>query len=108
MPYINEMLLQFEGFGYATPLGLNMMYYHIQLTENVSNLCTIILSWGKYHYKCMTVGVSNSLEKFLQKMNSLYQGFEFIRAYKYDLLILTKKYWIDHVQKLELTLNKLE
>ena len=41
-------------------------------------------------------------------MNDLFHGFKFIRAYIDDLLILTKGDWIDHVQKLELTLNKLK
>ena len=40
------MLLKLEGFQYATPIDLNMGYYHIQLSENASNLCTIILPWG--------------------------------------------------------------
>ena len=43
MPKINEMLLKLEGFQYATSLDLNMGYYHIQIIENASNLCTIIL-----------------------------------------------------------------
>ena len=33
-------------------------------------------------------------------MNDLLNGFEFIRAYIDDLLILTKGNWTDHVQKL--------
>ena len=41
-------------------------------------------------------------------MNGLFHGFGFIRAYIYDLLILTKVDWIYHVQKLELILNKLK
>ena len=48
MPKINEMLLKLEGFQYATSLDLNMGYYHIGLSENASNLCTIILPQGKY------------------------------------------------------------
>ena len=47
-------------------------------------------------------------ENFQQKMNDLFHGFEFICAYIDDLLILTKGYWKNHVQKLELTLNKLK
>ena len=39
-------------------------------------------------------------------MNDLFHGFGFIHAYKYDILILTKVDWIDHVQKLESMLNK--
>ena len=48
MPNINEMLLKLEGFQYATPLDLSMGYDHIRLIKNESNLCTIIILWGKY------------------------------------------------------------
>ena len=48
MPKINEILLELEGFRYAMLLDLNMGYYHIQLSENASNLCTIIIPQGKY------------------------------------------------------------
>ena len=33
MPNINEMLFKFEGFQYDMSLDLNMVYYHIQLSE---------------------------------------------------------------------------
>ena len=54
------------------------------------------------------MGVANSLENFQQKMNDLFHGFEFIRAYIDNILILTKGYWTDHVHKLDLKLNKLK
>ena len=47
MPKINEMLLKLEGFQYATALYLNMVYYHIWLAEDASNLYKIILPLGK-------------------------------------------------------------
>ena len=53
------------------------------------------------------MGVSNLSDIFQQEMNDLFHGFEFIRAYIDYLFILTKGEWTDHVQKLELTLNKL-
>ena len=90
MPKINEMLLELEVFQYATSLDLNMGYHHIQLSKNASNLCTIILPWGKYWYKCLPMRVVNSPDVFQQKMNDLFHGFEFISAYIEDLLILTK------------------
>ena len=31
---------------YAIPIGLNMGYYHILITEDASKLCIIILSYG--------------------------------------------------------------
>ena len=81
--------------------------YHIQLRENASNLCTIIILWGKYWYKYLPMGVANSPESFQQKMNDLFHRFEFIRAYIDNTLIITKGDWTYHIQKLELTLNKL-
>ena len=42
MPKINERLLKFECFHYAMLLDLDLVYYNIRLTEDASNLCTII------------------------------------------------------------------
>ena len=38
-------------------------------------------------------------------MNAFFNGFESIRAYIDELLILTKGDWTDHVQRLELMPN---
>ena len=43
MPKIREILLNLEVFQYAISLDLNMGYDHIRLSEEASNLCTIIL-----------------------------------------------------------------
>ena len=85
MPNINEVIFKLEGFKYSMSLYLNMGYYHIQLTEYTRNLCTIFLPWGKYCYKCLTMGIAGLPDIFQQKMNDLFQGFEFIRTYIYDL-----------------------
>ena len=102
------MLLNLEGFKYALSLYLNMCYYHIRLSEQASNLCTIILLWGNYRYKPLPMGVSNSPDIFQEKMNEIFRDFEFIRAYIDDLLIITKGDWSDHSEKLEQTLQKLK
>ena len=68
-------------------LDLNMVYYHIRVRKNASNLCTIILPCGKYWYKCLTMGVANYQDIFQHKMNDLFHGFEFIRTYIDDLVI---------------------
>ena len=87
MPKTNEMLFKLEGFQYATSLDLNMGYYHIGISKNASNLCTIILPWGKYCYKRLPMGVADSPDISQQNMNDLFHGFKFICAYIYDLLI---------------------
>ena len=69
------MLLKMEGFKYDTSFDLDMGYYDIKLKENTSNLCTIILPWGKYSYKHLPMRVSNSPEIFQQKINDVFYGF---------------------------------
>ena len=101
------MFLKLEGFQYFTSVDLNMGYYHIRLSKNASNLCTIILPWVKYRYKRLPMGVANSTDTLQNKMNDLFYVFEFICAYIDEILILTKGDWTDHLYKLELTLNKL-
>ena len=49
-----------------------MVYYHIRLSENSINLCTIILPWGKFCYKFLPMGVANSSDLLQQKMNDLF------------------------------------
>ena len=63
---------------------------------------------GKYNYKRLTTVIANSPDIFEQKMKDLFHGFDFIRAYIDDLLDLSKGDCPDHVQKLELTLNKIK
>ena len=77
-----------------------MEYYHIGLNKNASNLCTIIILWGKYWYKRLTMGIDNSLDIFQHKTNDLFNGFEFICVYIDDLLVLTNGHCTDHVQNL--------
>ena len=81
------MLLKIEGLKYAKSTYLNMGYYYIQLIESSSNLCKIIPPWLKYCYKSLPMVVSNSPEIFQHKMDCLFQGFEFIRAYIDKLLV---------------------
>ena len=90
------------------PLDLNIVYYHIQISKNVSNLCRIILPWAKYFYKHLPMGFADSPEILQHRMNDLFDGFEFIRAYMDYLWVLTGVKCRDHVQNLKLALNKMK
>ena len=101
MPKIREMLLNLDGFQYTTSLNLNMGYYHIPLSNQDSNLCTIILLWGKYKYKRLPMGICNPPDIFQEKINYMFQGFKFIILYINDLLIITKVDFSNNLNKLE-------
>ena len=101
IPPIQDLLQKLDGFTHATSLDLNMGYYTIKLTPGASNLCTIVLPWGKYCYKRLPMGVAGSPDIFQEKMTSLMAGLEFVRTYLDDLLIITKESFEDHFKKLE-------
>ena len=92
MPNINEMLLTLESFQYAMSIDVNMGYYFITLRYYTSTLCTMILPWKGYCHKRLPMVIANFLDIFQQEMNYLFHGFEFIRAYIDELLILIKGY----------------
>ena len=95
------MLIKLEGFKYATSLDLNMGYYHIELTPQSKQLCTIVLPFGKYEYQRLPMGLCNSPDIFQERMSELFSGFKHVRAYIDDLLCIIKNSWEDHLLKLE-------
>ena len=73
-----------------------MGYYHIELDPESSRLSTIVLPWGKYEYLKLPMGLCNSPDIFQEKMNELFSGLDYVRAYIDDLLIITKGSFKDH------------
>jgi Reverse transcriptase (RNA-dependent DNA polymerase) len=98
IPNIQDMLLNLEGFQYATSLDLNMGYYHIELCPDSKKLCTLVFPFGKYKMQCLPMGLCNSPDIFEGKMSELFDGFEFVRTYIGDLLTLTKGTFEDHLE----------
>ena len=74
------MLLDPEGFTYASSLDLNMGYYHIELSPGSKQLYTIVLPWGKYYYQNLPIGVCNSPDIFQENISKLFYSFDMVRA----------------------------
>ena len=108
VPNIQDMMLNLEGFQYATALDLNMGYYHVRLDPDSRKLCTIVLPWGKFEYQRLPQGICNGPDVFQEKMMELFDGMEHIRAYIDDLLVLAKGSYEDHLEKVDATLHKLQ
>ena len=53
------------------------------------------------------MGLSNSPDIFQEKMSTLMDGLEFVRAYIDDLLILSTSHWQDHLDKLDKVFMRL-
>ena len=84
-----------------------MGYYHLELDENAKELCTIVLPFGKFECQRIPMGLCNSPDIFQEKMNELFMGLDYARAYIDDLLCLTKGSFQDHLEKLEQILARL-
>jgi len=108
IPNIQDMLLNLEEFQWATSLDLNMGDYHIRLDPASKQLCTIVLPFGKYEYQAIPMGLCNSPDIFQEKMSELMDGLTFVRTYINDLLCLTKGTFSDHLEKVELVLQRLQ
>ena len=108
IPKIQDILQKLEGFMYATSLDLNMGYYHMELSPTASSYCTIVLPWGKYEYLRLPMGLCNSPDIFQEKMSDLMAGLEFARAYIDDLLVITNGSFMNHLDKLEIVLSRLQ
>ena len=108
IPKIQDMLMNLEGFQFATSLDLNMGYYHIELSPKSKELCTIVLPFGKYEYQKLPMGLCNSPDVFQEKMSELFLGWEFVRAYIDDILITSSSDLDDHLSKLDQVLHKLK
>ena len=81
MPNMKEIFLKLDGFQYATSLDLIMGCYNTRVSNNTSNLCTIILPKVKYCHKQLLMGIENSPVIYQQAMNDLFHGFGFICAH---------------------------
>ncbi len=95
------VLQEIEGFLFATALDLNMGYCTIRLVPDASKICAIIFPWGKYSYKRLPMGIAGSPDIFQEKMSELMETLEYVRAYLYDLLCISKLSLEDHLEKLE-------
>jgi len=102
------MLLNLEGFQWATSLDLNMGCYHIRLDPASKQLCTVVLPFAKYEYQAIPMGLCNSPDIFQEKMSKLMVGLAFVWTYIDDLLCLTKGTFCDQLEKVELVLQRLQ
>jgi len=102
------MLLNPEGFQWATSLDLNMGCCDIRLDPASEQLCAVVLPFGKYEHQAIPIGLCDSPDIFQEKMSELMDGLAFVQTCIDDLLCLTKGTFSDHLEKIELVLQRLQ
>jgi len=108
VPIIQDMLLNPEGFQWATGPDLNVGHHHIRLDPASEQLCTVVLPFGKHEHQAIPMGLCNSPDIFQEKMSELMDGLAFVRTHIDDLLCLTKCTFSDHLEKAELVPQRLQ
>ena len=78
-----------------------MGYYHIELSPGSKQICTILLPWGKYEYQKLPMGVCNSPYIFQENTSTLFDGFNMVRLYINDALVITKNNSKEHLKSLD-------
>ena len=78
-----------------------MGYYHIRLSENSSDMCTIITEFGKFCYLRLPMGVSCSPDIFQAKIYELLGDIEGTKAYIDDILVINKGTYEEHLKQLD-------
>jgi len=64
IPNIQDMLLNLEGFQWATSLDLNMGHCHVRLDPASEQLCAVALSFGNCEHQAIPMGLCNSPDIF--------------------------------------------
>ena len=107
IPKIQDMLLNLEGFTYASYLNLNMGYYNIELSPGAKHICTIVLLWVKYEYQKLPMEVCNSPNILQENISKLFEGFDMLRAHIDDVLVSTTNNFKDNIKALYRVLQRL-
>lgn len=72
---------------YATALGIIMLYYAMIVREYIRKYLVIILSWGKYVYNKMPMGLIISTDGFQRELSMIFQNISYILVYIDDILV---------------------
>ena len=68
----------------------------------------IVLHFGKFEYQRIPMGLCNSPDIFQKKMNELFEGLDFVRAYIDDLLVISKGTFESHLEEPEEVFKRLK
>ena len=107
MPTIQDMLHQCGGMVHATTLDMIMSYYVMNVRKDMWKYLVIILPWGKYVYKKISMGLKISADVFQRELSMLFQDMPYVLVYIDNILVITKGSYKTHLQAINKVLLKL-
>ena len=108
IPLIDDILGNLRGCTYFSTLDLRQGFHQIKLSEESSPKTAFSCFKGKYQYNVLPFGLCNSPAIFQQMANKLLLGLEDISiAYIDDILIYSRSTAEDHLEKVQLVLDRI-
>ena len=107
MPHITDLIQDIGAYTYVTAIDLSMGYYHLRLSDELSDMSTFILPFGLFKYRRLPMGLSISPDLFQERMLKLFGDLPFAKVFLDDLLIFSHGTFEDHLQKVEQALEQL-
>lgn len=104
MPRFEQMLGNVRGKNKFTVLDARDGFWHIELDEESSYLCTFITQWGRYRFLVLPFGLNVAPEIFQKAMEEVYKNEETVNPY-YDDVLVAGVGDKDHDRQLEVALK---
>ena len=107
LPHVDELYAKLSGGKQFTKLDLSNAYQQLMLDEASQELTTINTEKGLFSYQRMPFGISAAPAIFQRTMETVLQGIPMTAIYLDDILI-TGKDLDEHLQNLDMVLNRLQ
>ena len=75
-------------------------YYNIRLLPTIYDIMMIVTEFGKFKYKFLPVGMSDSGDVFQAKVDKIIGDIKGIKTYTNDILVLSKNRFSKHIKQL--------
>ena len=107
LPRIGKTEQQLEGFQYATIIDINMVYFNIRISPASQYMMTIVTEFRKFRYNRLPMGMCNSSDIFQAKVDKLLGDIEGFKTYFYNILVLIKNSFSNHIEQLSIIFVRL-
>ena len=87
VPKIGEILLRLSGANFLSTFDANMGYYARLLAKQSRAYTALCLSFGKYQYKRLPMGISTTPDEYQTCMEKIFGDLPFVVVYLDDLLV---------------------
>ena len=108
LPRVDELLDQLHGATLFTSLDLWQGYHQVRIAPEDIHKSAFNTRYGSYEFLVLPFGLTNAPSSFMRLMNNVLSEYldKFVVVFLDDVLIYSKSE-ADHVQHVEMVLNKL-